>query len=405
MGQWTLNSPPTWYPTAVATDAGWVDPDTGMVLIAISRLASKAGAGDVLSVAFGDTAYDQGDNLSVIVRFNEKVDVAAGASIVVGWSGVSGDITLYAAAQTGVDEVVFNKKTGNVTQETVPEEAGILSIGAQTLGGTVIDNNSAVFAGGVLTLVGNPLNGATVTVGSRTYTFQTTLTNTNGNVKIGATKEDSAFNLASAINRGVGRGTTYATATTVHADVIASGPVGAVVTVTAKASGVAGNSIATTETLNTAATGTIQLVSNAVDTKIVTIGSTVYTFQDTLTNVAGNVKIGEDAAGSIANLVAAITAGAGSGTAYAAATTAHATVTATGSTDTATITAKTGGTAGNSIALTTDVADAVVSAATLLGGVSRGTFGAATLTGGSAGTATTKTVGAGVVPANITVAA
>src|SRR5688572_6823509 len=76
------------------------------------------------------------------------------------------------------------------------------------------------------------------------------------------------------------------------------------------------------------ATQTLTLTGNALDTETVVINGKTYTFQDTLTNVDGNVKTGASAAASITNLIAAITLGAGSGTAYAAATTLHSTFTA-----------------------------------------------------------------------------
>jgi hypothetical protein len=72
--------------------------------------------------------------------------------------------------------------------------------------------------------------------------------------------------------------------------------------------------------------GTLTLAANPGDTETCTIGSQVYTFQSTLTNVAGNVKIGTDASTTLDNLAAAINGTAGAGTAYAAATVEHAQV-------------------------------------------------------------------------------
>jgi len=66
----------------------------------------------------------------------------------------------------------------------------------------------------------------------------------------------------------------------------------------------------------------------------VTIGSVVYTFQTTLTNVANNVLIGVSAAVALDNLKSAINRTAGAGTTYAAATVAHPQVSATTNTDT-----------------------------------------------------------------------
>jgi hypothetical protein len=64
-------------------------------------------------------------------------------------------------------------------------------------------------------------DGDTITVGGKTYTFQTTLTSTDGNVLVGATANQSLANLASAISNLGGRGTSYATDTTANTQVSA----------------------------------------------------------------------------------------------------------------------------------------------------------------------------------------
>lgn len=70
---------------------------------------------------------------------------------------------------------------------------------------------------GVLTVAsGSIANGDTVTIGTKTYTWQTTLTNVNGNVLLGATNATALANLASAINLTTGAGSTYAAAMTKH---------------------------------------------------------------------------------------------------------------------------------------------------------------------------------------------
>jgi len=67
-----------------------------------------------------------------------------------------------------------------------------------------------------------PANGTTVQIGSKTYTFQTTLTNVDGNVLIGASAAAALDNLKSAINLTAGAGTTYAAAMTAHPEVVAT---------------------------------------------------------------------------------------------------------------------------------------------------------------------------------------
>jgi hypothetical protein len=105
-----------------------------------------------------------------------------------------------------------------------------------------------VAAFGTLTLTSNASNGDTVTIGTKTYTLQTVLTNVDGNVLIGATASISIDNLIAAITLGGGAGTLYATATTLHPTVTAEGGTGDTMLATANERGTSGNSIATTET-------------------------------------------------------------------------------------------------------------------------------------------------------------
>jgi hypothetical protein len=265
--------------------------------------------------------------------------------------------------------------------------------------------SGAVAATSTLTLGANPGDGKIVTIGSKVYTFQTVLTEADGHVLIGADATASAVNLFHAINRSGGTaGTDYATATTANTDVVATNPSITVVKVTAKVKGTASNSIATTTDVVSgvwnhatltggvgaiqsaaavAAAATLTLGANPADTKIVTIGSKVYTFQSVLTNVDGNVKIGADATASAVNLLHAINASGGTaGTDYALATTAHADVTAdTPSAGVVKVTAKVAGTAANSKVTTTDVASATWDVAHLTGGAAAvtGTIDVATL--------------------------
>lgn len=97
----------------------------------------------------------------------------------------------------------------------------------------------------------NVSNGDTVTIGSKVYTFQTVLTNVDGNVKIGATAALSLTNLFNAINNvseSGTPGTDYATAMTTNTQVVASNPTSTTLYVQSLTAGTAGNSIATTET-------------------------------------------------------------------------------------------------------------------------------------------------------------
>jgi hypothetical protein len=115
----------------------------------------------------------------------------------------------------------------------------------------------------------------------------------------------------------------------------------------------------------TKADGNLDFASAPLNGEIVTIDSKVYTFQTTLTDVDGNVEIGASAATAIANLIGAITLGAGT---YAASMTEHPTVTAVaGAPDSADVIAKSPGVAGQ-VTSTTNVTGATWEGATLLNG-------------------------------------
>jgi len=80
----------------------------------------------------------------------------------------------------------------------------------------VVSSSIEDMPSGILTFTGNALNGETVTIGTKVYTFQTTLTNVDGNVQIGATVLDSIDNLTNAIypDSLAGKGTAFASAMT-----------------------------------------------------------------------------------------------------------------------------------------------------------------------------------------------
>ena len=110
-------------------------------------------------------------------------------------------------------------------------------------------------ATGILTLTGNASNNETVTIDSKTYTFQDTLTDTDGNVKIGANASDTIDNLIAAIVLGAGSGTAYAASMTLHPTVDAAAGAGDTMDLTAKSSGDSGNSLTTTETMTNGSFG------------------------------------------------------------------------------------------------------------------------------------------------------
>lgn len=95
------------------------------------------------------------------------------------------------------------------------------------------------------------------------------------------------------------------------------------------------NAMGTTETLatgnwaNVTMTGGADAKENVLDLETVTIDGKVYTFETTLTDVDGNVHVGDTITDSLDNLKNAITLGGVAGTDYANSMTVHPTVTAT----------------------------------------------------------------------------
>lgn len=118
------------------------------------------------------------------------------------------------------------------------------------------------------------------------------------------------------------------------------------------------------------ALGTLTLAGNAVAAETVTLGSVTYTWRTAVAATANEVLIGATASASLDNLKSAINLDGTVGV-YGTATVVHPTIRADGKTATTLdVKAKTGGTAGNSLASTE--------------AMTNGSFGGATLSGGGA---------------------
>ena len=119
------------------------------------------------------------------------------------------------------------------------------------------------FAVGTLTASGTFTDTQTVVVGGKTYTTQTSLTNVDGNVLIGANAAATLQNLYDAINLTGTAGTQYATAMTANTRVKATSNTATTLVVSALTPGEVGNLIATTETQTNAAWGAATLASGS----------------------------------------------------------------------------------------------------------------------------------------------
>ncbi|MEE9573485.1 MAG: hypothetical protein V3W20_10585 [Candidatus Neomarinimicrobiota bacterium] len=115
-----------------------------------------------------------------------------------------------------------------------------------------IGMSASLTAVGILTLSANLSDTETITLGLKTYTAQTVLTDVDGNFLIGATASDTIDNLIAAITLGAGVGVVYATSTTANTQATAAVGAGDTMGASALLPTDEGNSIVTTETSATA---------------------------------------------------------------------------------------------------------------------------------------------------------
>ena len=237
-------------------------------------------------------------------------------------------------------------------------------------------------ATGVLTLTGQPLDTELVTVGYKVYKFLTVLVDEANSVLIGGSAGASLDNLIAAIMKAAGGGTTYGTATVKNSWVTAAAGGGDTMDATAINVGIEGNTIPTTEGLTNGSWGAglmaggtglageiLTLTGLPLADEVVRVGFSIYTF---LAAVAGpyTVKIGDTAASSIDNLVAAIAGHHGEGSLFGVGTQQNAYADAkAGVGDTMVATAKALGTDGNAIVCTEDLTNGSWGAGTFSGGV------------------------------------
>lgn len=115
-------------------------------------------------------------------------------------------------------------------------------------GGNINALYPKVKAQGTLTIDTQPTDGDTFTLGTKTYTLQTTLTNADGNIKIGATLAETQANIVAGVNLTGSPSTQYASAMRINSDVIIGDFSSNDAIITAITAGTAGNTIPTTET-------------------------------------------------------------------------------------------------------------------------------------------------------------
>ncbi len=246
--------------------------------------------------------------------------------------------------------------------------------------------------------------GNVVVIGSTTYTARNAIVGGGAayDVAIGGSTEQFLVNLKAAINAsGTAGGAQYGQGTAAHPSVVAVTSDATTLTVRGRVPGTSLNTVATTGTaLRTVwADTTLGGGTGASDPGVttgaatVTIGSTVYTVVDALSETYGATAVpyqvlkGASEATMLDNLKLAVNATGTAGTNYSTGTEAHPTVVATTNTDTVqTFRGRVVGTSLNTVATTETMANTAFADTTLGGGTGNSNPGVAT-------TAATFTIG------------
>ena len=148
-----------------------------------------------------------------------------------------------------------------------------------------------VAANETLTFTANPLTTETVTIDAKVYTFQTVLTDVDGNVFIGASASDSLDNLVAAITLGAGAGTLYAASTTAHPTATAVQGAGDTMVATALATGTIGNALATTVTVTGGTWGAATMSGGTDPTNNAFTSPVLYTIEVTTGGAPGVAQL------------------------------------------------------------------------------------------------------------------
>ncbi|MGA9356377.1 MAG: flagellin [Terriglobales bacterium] len=266
-----------------------------------------------------------------------------------------------------------NVVAGAATATTLALSANINGAGNGISSGdsavTTVTTGTAESFGG--TTLAGAVTGATVSIGSQTYTFVASLAaQETANEVVASSEATGLTNLAAAVN-GAG-GTGYSGNTTANTQVTAGTPTLTTLLFTASTAGTSGNFITTATTGAAKGTftsidfgGTGNIAGTAAGTApvavagdTVTVGNQVYSFVGALGSPAANaieVQLGATDTASLQNLTNAINGGSGLGVTYAygAGATANTSATAEAGASSISLTAINKGTTGNSVALAT----------------------------------------------------
>ncbi|HRT03145.1 MAG TPA: hypothetical protein P5513_04340 [Candidatus Diapherotrites archaeon] len=356
----------------------------------------KEGSAPVVPVSASATLsftgdINQGDTITINGRTYEfdidgsirpgniPIDVTGKAVAATGTLTATLPVVLGDTVTIGTDTYVIagdssNPKNINISGGTKTKATGVLTLTDDIIPG--------VHAESVLTSDGTvPSSGDTVTIGDETYTFVSSLSDPAipFEVVIGTSAATALDNLKAAINLSAGAGSVYGTGTTKNTSVVATDNTDTTQKVVARVPGTAGNSIAVSET-SSHFSWEGSTLGGGVNAETVSINGRAYSFVTVLSEINGadaiadQVLFGSDSSVALDNLKLAVNAEGTAGSSYSTGTIKNADVLATTNESNAqTFEALVSGSAGNAITTTTTIVN--------------GSFGGATLSGGSDATA------------------
>jgi len=214
-----------------------------------SRVSNEAGfSTSVIGVGTDDEEITLGE---IITPQQIAISLLSGSPVQVGLDGSTYPFLLGAAGASALFPLAVTREISAIVAEA--DAAASLSSKYFVLtdrAGTVwVWLDTGEFATVTLTMDTQPSNGDTLTIGSRTYTWQSTLTNADGNIWIGADLAAAKLNLGYAIaDSGGTPGTDYAAAMTANTEVSLAAFASDAAVFTALAAGTAANAFASTET-------------------------------------------------------------------------------------------------------------------------------------------------------------
>ena len=203
-----------------------------------------------ITVGTSDQSLSLGD---VITPQQVAVSVISGSPVLVGLDGSTYPFYLEAVgASLLIPFAVASLKETSVIVAEADSGASLSSkyfVLTDRAGTVWVWLNTGEFATVTLTMDTQPSDGDTLTIGSRTYTWESTLSNVDGNIWIGADLAAAKLNLGYAIaDSGGTSGTDYAAAMTANTEVSLAAFASDDAIFTALAAGTAANAFASTET-------------------------------------------------------------------------------------------------------------------------------------------------------------